>query len=85
MSNIEVLEDSEIKRNLKSFFNSLKKFKFFSEENINSECVSIACLICCFIDFIGIQAPELGLEEEELAVKIKLKLLVLHCSHNQMA
>ena len=66
---MEVLEDKRIKKNIKTFFNSLKKFKFYSEENINTECVSISILICSFIDFMGLQAPELGLEEEELEVK----------------
>jgi len=76
LSNIEALEDGKIKENIKSFFILMKKYMFYSEENINSECVSIAYLICCFIDFIGIQAPELGLEEDELEVKRKFKFKI---------
>lgn len=57
---------------------NLKKFKFFSEENLNSECVSISYLICCFIDFIGIQAPDLGLDNEELEVKNKILFFIFN-------
>lgn len=69
MSSIEFIEDINKKNNLKVFFSSVKKFKYFNEENLNSECVAIAFMICCFIDFIGIQAPELGLELDDLEVK----------------
>ena len=70
LSSLNTFENDTIRDNLKLFFISLKKLQIISDKNITTECVVISNIICCFIDFIGIQAPDIIFENEELEVNI---------------